>query len=55
MEFKMKVGNLVKWRVGENHRYQLGVVTEVRTHDAFVWFFEDHAYSWITLRGLEVV
>jgi hypothetical protein len=50
----MKVGNLVKWRVGENHRYQLGVVTEVRTHDAFVWFFEDYGYSIMSLDGLEV-
>ena len=50
----MKVGDLVKWRVGENYPYQLGVVTEVYPRQARVWFFEDYGYSIMTLGcGLE--
>ena len=52
----MKVGNLVKWRSGENYRYQLGVVTEVYPRQARVWFFGDNSYSIMTLGlGLELV
>ena len=51
----MKVGDLVKWRIGKSYPYQLGVVTKVRTHDAFVWFFADHGYSIMSLDGLDEV
>ena len=51
----MKIGDLVKWRIGENYRYQLGVVTEVNPRQAKVWFFEDNGYSIMTVINLEVV
>ena len=52
----MKVGDLVKWRIGKSYPYQLGVVTGMySTCSATVWFFEDHSYSIMTIAGLEVV
>ena len=50
----MKIGDLIKWRNGDNE-YEIGVVTKVQTHDAFVWFFLDHRYSIMSLHGLEVI
>ena len=50
----MKVGDLVKWRNGDNE-YELGIVKVVGKKRAFVWFLKDHAYSWMVLHGLEVI
>ena len=50
----MKVGDLVKWRNGDNE-YELGIVKVVGKKRAFVWFFTDHAYSWMVMHGLEVI
>ena len=51
----MKVGDLVKWRIGKDYPYELGVVTKVFPMEAMVWFFEDHAHSIIVVRGLELM
>jgi len=50
----MKVGDLIRWENG-NKEYELGVVTEVHPGQAMVWFFLDHAFSIMTLGGLEVI
>ena len=50
----MKVGNLVKWQNG-NGEYELGVVTEVYSEEAMVWFFLDEDFSIMRVRGLEVL
>ena len=50
----MKVGDLIRWENRDNE-YELGVVTEVRPRQAMVWFFLDHAFSLMTIGGLEVI
>ena len=50
----MKVGDLIRWENGDNE-YELGVVTILRSRQAMVWFFADHAFSIMTIGGLEVI
>ena len=50
----MKIGDLIRWENLSNE-YELGVVTEVYPKEVMVWFFIDHAFSMMTIRGLEVI
>ena len=51
----MKVGDLIRWENRDNE-YELGVVTGMHSPgSAMVWFFADHAFSVMTIGGLEVI
>lgn len=51
---KIRIGDLIRWENTYNE-YELGVVTEVYPKEAKVWFFIDHDFSIMRIRGLEVV
>jgi hypothetical protein len=51
----VKVGDLIRWE-NSNDEYELGVVTGMHSpRSAMVWFFADHAFSVMTIGGLEVI
>ena len=50
----MKIGDLIRWE-NSNDEYELGVVTGMHGRSAMVWFFADHAFSVMTIGGLEVI
>ena len=51
----MKIGDLIRWENGDRE-YELGVVTGMYSpRQAMVWFFADHAFSVMTIGGLEVI
>ena len=50
----MKVGDLIRWE-NRDDEYELGGVTGFLSPDVVVWFFADHAFSIMTIGGLEVI